>query len=454
MRSLERRLQLGLGVSLVVLLGLLWWASALAVRQLTEHFVLSRLEHDAEQLLAAFAATHRASANTGPRLGRIPAVYQKVYSGHYYAVRLPDGAIERSRSLWDRELPMPGLATGESRVLHAPGPEDQRLLILAAGYAREADGRAEPLVVTVAEDLTPVDAEIARFQWVLAGLMLLTVALLLAVQQLILRRSFRRLEPVRQDIRRLADGAVATLGEDVPSEVLPLVQELNRLLGLLSGRLERSRHALGNLAHALKAPLSLLTQGLDAADPSLDRGHLKTQTERIRALLERELGRARLAGVGQAGQLFVPGRDIRDLIDALQHMHAARHLDVRFDDQTHSPVHLDREDLLELLGNLLDNACKWAERRIRVTAREESGGLQVSVEDDGPGVSDDLIGQLTQRGVRADENVSGHGLGLAIAKDVVKLYGGTIGFSRALSLGGLRVDVVLPRGSPGESPLP
>lgn len=444
MRSLERRLQLGLGLSLVVLLGLLWWASAVAARQLTEHFMLSRLQHDAEQILAAFAMGWHGRGNNGTKLERIPPVYQKVYSGHYYAVRLPNGSVQRSRSLWDRELQVPDLATGQHRMLHAAGPEGQQLLVWTAAYSRQHEGGGEPLVVTVAEDLSPLQTEIGRFQWVLAGLMLVAVVVLLSVQQMILRRSFRRLDPVREDIRRLAEGQIGALREDVPSEILPLVRELNRLLGLLGRRLERSRHALGNLAHALKAPLSLLTQDLDAADQTLDRQLLQGQAERIRALIERELRRARLAGTGQAGRRFAPGRDIPDLIDALRRMHGTRPLDLAFDDRTQGPLQLDREDLLELLGNLLDNACKWAGGRVRIAAAEEAGVLRVSVEDDGPGVSDDLIEGLTLRGVRADESVSGHGLGLAIAKDIVQLYGGAIGFSRSPSLGGLRVELTIP----------
>jgi signal transduction histidine kinase len=444
LRSLERRLQLGLGVSLVLLLGLLWWSGALAVRQLTEQFVLSRLEHDAEQVLAAYAMAGRVAggaAGDGLAPGRIPPVYRKPFSGHYYLVRLPDGTEDRSRSLWDQDIDVPEMEPGGQTSFRAAGPLGQRLLVLAAGFER--DGRR--LTVAVAEDLTPIERDIAQFGWVMAGLLLVFVAVLLLVQRLILRASFRRLEPVRDDIRRLAEGDIGTVRDDVPSEVRPLVRELNRLLELLTRRLEHSRHALGNLAHALKGPLSLLTQGLEDRERSVDREALASQAERIRALIERELRRARVAGVGQAGQLFHPARDVPDLIDAVRHMHTGRQLSIAFDDRTGGALRLDREDMLELIGNLLDNACKWGRGAVALRIERAGGAVELKVEDDGPGVSDALIEQLTLRGVRADESVSGHGLGLAIAKDIVKLYGGSLSFGRSEALGGLAVVVDLPR---------
>jgi signal transduction histidine kinase len=444
--SLERQLQIGFTLSLVLLLGLLWWSAALAVRQLTEQFVLSRLEHDAEQVLAIQTRGRRDRQGLGLHSARIPPVYQKAFSGHYYALRLPDGSIERSRSLWDRELEIPDLAPGDQRVSRAPGPERQSLLVLAQGF-EQASGR---LVVVVAEDLTPLEDQIGRFQWLLAGLMLVTALLLLAVQRLILRKGFQRLEPVRTDIRRLADGEIDSLREDVPTEVRPLVRELNRVLALLAQRLERSRHALGNLAHALKAPLSLLTQQLEDRQTPVDPGEVRTQAERIRSLIERELRRARLAGLGQVGRLFHPAEDVPDLIQAIRHVHMDRDLAIRFDDHSSGPLHLDREDLLELLGNLLDNACKWGQRHVTLRIEDGAASTRIDVEDDGPGVSDTLIDQLTRRGVRADETTEGHGLGLAIAKDMIRLYGGQIAFSRCESLGGLRVQVELPKAPPPE----
>jgi signal transduction histidine kinase len=394
----------------------------------------------------------RTLALRNPSLGvsRIPPVYQQAYSGHYYAVRLPDGSVERSRSLWDRELAIPDLSPGSQRVDHAPGPEDQSLLVLAQGF--EQGGKA--LVVVVAEDLTPLEDQISHFQWLLAALMLITAVLLLAGQKLILHRAFARLEPVRADIRRLADGEIANLREDVPSEVQPLVRELNRVIGLLAQRLERSRNALGNLAHALKGPLSLVTHHLEDNQAALDRAAISTQAQRIRLLIERELRRARLAGIGQVGQLFDPAQDVPDLIRAVRRIHAERDLAIRFDNRTGSPLHLDREDLLELLGNLLDNACKWGQTEVIVRVQDHQRKTLISVEDDGPGVSDELVERLTRRGVRADESAEGHGLGLAIAKDMVKLYGGTILFGRSDELGGLRVSVELPKGTATAGPAP
>lgn len=443
MNSLERRLQLGLVISLVVLMGLLWTVGNQSVRELTEDFIASRLEHDMESLLGAL---NPAEDRPRMRRHRVSQVYSQPFSGHYFLILLDNGSQLSSRSLWDQSLPVSPLQPGERRRMRVTGPVGQQLLVLIKGFRKQGRG----LTLAVAEDLTPLQERRNRFKRDFALLALAGLLSLLAVQRLLVRRSFRRLEPVREDIRRLEQGETIRLSEQVPTEILPLVQEFNHLLGLLSQRLERSRNALGNLAHALKSPLNLLTQYLDgqSSDAGPPRQQARAQAERIRQLMERELKRARLAGKGLSGQRFDPASELPDLIGALQQVHRERNLDIDAQVEAGVSAFGDREDMLELLGNLLDNACKWAASNVRciVSANSE---IQVRVEDDGSGLSDQELERMTRRGTRLDETVEGHGLGLAIAKDIVKLYGGEMQFSRSSQLGGLEVCVHLPRGGGG-----
>ncbi len=440
MRSLERRLQLGLALTLVILMGLIWFIGNQAVRSMTESFVAARLEHDAKGLLAAMVIEPE-----GFRLRwrRINQVYSQPFSGHYYIIRFDDGHLVRSRSLWDQQLEIPQLKPGETSRQLVIGPSNQQLLLLLNGYQKSGRG----FTLGVADDLTPIYQERNYFMRWFALLALGAVFSLLLVQSVVVRRSLKRLDKVRDDIHRLEQGKAVALSEDVPSEVLPLVQEFNRLLRLLAQRLERSRNALGNLAHALKGPLNLLTQSVDShvALPS-DAGwqQAAVQTERIRQLMERELKRARLAGKELSSRRFNPTEEMPDLIMVLQQAHHDKAVSIQY--QIDGPVEPfgDREDMLELLGNLLDNACKWASSKVLCRIRDGEQ-IAILVEDDGTGLKDDDIHYLTQRGTRLDESVAGHGLGLAIVSDIVKLYGGTISFRRSPELGGLKLEIRLPR---------
>jgi signal transduction histidine kinase len=265
------------------------------------------------------------------------------------------------------------------------------------------------------------------------------------VQGVVVRQAFRRLEPLREDVRALSSGCERSLNEDVPSEMSHLVREINHLLHLLSRRNQRSRNALGNLAHALKGPLNLLTRYIDKQLQE-QQGELHQQAgqqlERIRVLIDRELKRARLTGGGAVYQPFAPHVDTPDLVDVLGRIYRDRHLDFLVEIDPQRMPFGDREDMLELLGNLLDNACKWATHTV-VCQISGTDWFEVVVEDDGEGLQESDIVRITQRGRRLDENIEGHGLGLAIVHEVVQLYHGQIGFGRSLQYGGLRVSVKL-----------
>ena len=443
MRSLQRRLQVGLAASVLALLPLLIGGGGAAVRGLVREHTLSRLGHDVEALLgvAQFDPTGRPSL---PEVALAP-VYRQPLSGHYYLVVDGSGASQQSRSLWDHRIPLDPLAPGERRVLEIEGPQGQSLLVLAAGYRKQG----QTLTIAVAEDVAPIEHDIVRYQWATGLLALTVLAGLLLVQGAFVRRAFRSLDELRADVGRVESGEASGLREDVPDEVRPLVREVNRLLMLLDQRLQRSRNAVGNLAHALKTPLTLLLQQI-GGDALRDRPEaqsgLRQQAERIQDLMERELRRARLAGAGGITRHFDPRRDVPALLGALQQMHAREGLRIEATGLPDRAVPLDDEDMIELLGNLLDNACKWAASTVRLHVAAD-GALLIRVEDDGPGVDGRAAETVLARGGRLDETRAGHGLGLAIVQDIVTLYGGRLALSRSADLGGLSVEVHLPIGT-------
>jgi signal transduction histidine kinase len=420
-------------------MGLLWLFGAKSIESLTEDFIASRLEHDSEALLGAMVIKpHRVKV----RAARINQIYQRPYSGHYYIIQLQEGTEITSRSLWDFTLQIPTIQPGESRRLRLIGPDNQQLLVYVAGFKKQG----KELTVAVAEDLMPIKAQQDLFLRNFALIALLGLIVLLLVQGMVVRNSFHQLEPLRDDIKGLATGDERTLREDVPDEITPLVREINHLLLLLTNRNKRSRNALGNLAHALKGPMNLLTRYFDssaAADNKIDHALAGQQVERIGLLIDRELKRARLAGSGSISQRFDPHVDVADLLDVLKKIYREKPLTIEAVVAKDLSPFGDREDILELLGNLIDNACKWALSKVRCTLSGEEGSFQITIEDDGDGLDDEDVSRLIRRGNRLDEEIEGQGLGLAIVSDIVNLYEGELKFDRSLDLHGLRVRVNL-----------
>ncbi len=437
MNSLERRLVVGLSGVLLLVFGVLLWGSVAAVRSLAEAHVLTRLEHDAEALVTAFGPNKRGRIRL--REGRITPIYQQPLSGHYFIFSFEDDAKIRSRSLWDEDIPLERQSTGHVIVQHLDGPGDQQLLARTAGY--EKAGRRFSLLV--AEDLTPLSRQIDRLQWMELALLVCAFVVIVLFQRAILRRCFMVLDRVQHEIEQVTRGDRQQIEELGPSEVRPLTAEVNRLLGQQQRRLQRSRQALGNLAHALKGPLSLMTRDIEAMPASDDKlGRLTARLSRIGALIDRELKRARIAGQGP-GQHFHPSRHVPELVEALTQLHQERSIKIAVESLPEQALPFDYEDMLELLGNLLDNACKWAEGKVKlkVTVGHD---VMFTVSDNGPGVDRGVRETLLERGSRLDEQIDGHGFGLAIAKDLVDDYDGSLEIGRSASMGGLEVRVRLP----------
>jgi signal transduction histidine kinase len=440
LKSIQARLNLGLGLFLVVTLLVIGLAGSYGMRLLVEQWLVTRLEHDAETLLISLSVGEQGLAALNPVFQ--DPIYHRPYSGHYYLV---ESAAQhfRSRSLWDAPFPVPRLLPGQIETLHITGPQQQRLLVRIAGY--EKYGTA--FSIAVAEDLSPLRASVRRYQGFFLLFSALVLASLLLLQRHMLRLALRPLQTVGAQLQDLDRGQRRELSEAVPEEVRPLVHQVNQLLQHLQQRVERSRNGLGNLAHALKTPLAVIRQLTERSPldqyPQLQQ-QLCDQVDALHRRVEAELRRARRAGGAYRGEAVNLGTELPALVEVLRMAYRERSVQIEVDIPATLHYFGDLEDLLEVVGNLLDNACKWARSQVRLQVRHEQG-LEIRVEDDGPGRTVAEREQLHKRGVRIDEQaVPGHGLGLSIVQEIVETLGGELRFGQSAVLGGFQVDVCLP----------
>lgn len=445
--SIARRLTLGLVASLLLASTLLGWVATHLFERALRDYALGTLRDDARSVLAAI---ERGPAGLYLDTARLIPSYRTPLSGRYFIVEIGDQRW-RSRSLWDSSLwvdgaqhPRVAYPTQEGPLAGLiDGPAGQRLLCLRAHFQRYGTD----VVIIVAADVAPLLTEFRRIGFVLLGVAVVIVLSLAWLQQLWMRKSLSPLTQAQHQLQALQQGKREQLDADAPAELRPLLTEINRLLAFTRQSLVRSRNALGDLGHALKTPLAVLVSLADRADPTL-KNSLNQQLTVMQQRIGRELARARTAGNVVPGIWFAPRQDLPLLIESLRfaHPHAATvswHAPAQ-------PVPLERDDMLELLGNLLDNACKWARQTIELQMTLQTGSsgsslLLITLQDDGPGIDESLREHVLQRGNRLDEQTEGHGLGLGIVNDIVTAYAGDITLTESPT-GGLQVDMRLPLG--------
>ena len=433
--SIQRQLTLRLAM-LLVAVGLVLAQAGLWIvdRGLRQH-MQDNLQTQAESLLAALI-----KGPDGIELNsrHHDAVFLKPFSGHYFIIEFNQQRW-RSRSLWDFELPEVQ-TMGFSEQLR-PGPEQQQLLIYQGQYRRYKTD----IKVTVAHDYSPVLISFQQAQIIGGGLGLLALLLTLLLQWRLVRRALQPLEQARVQIEQLQLGQRSQLEQDAPVELQPLVQQVNRLLVHTEETLQRSRKGLGNLGHALKTPLAVLMSVLHREElqkyPELS-ALMKEQLQQIEQRIQRELIRARLSGEALPGAFFECGQELAGLFQLMNRLHGEV-LTLTWQAAAHLRLPYERDDILEMLGNLLDDACKWADSRVELTIEQLDGDYCVRVDDDGPGIEESQRQQVQQRGSRLDEHSAGHGLGLGIVRDIVETLGGTLQLLDS-PLGGLRVEIHLP----------
>jgi signal transduction histidine kinase len=437
--SLRQRLNRGLALILCIIFVMHWVAADWVIRAVAEKQMATRLTHDSDSLQDTLTRDGHDQLRFDSF--HIGSVYNQAFSGHYFVMQV-DNDVYYSASLQNQPLALEPVTPGQTHLYHyVDGPKHQPLLVLGRGF----EILGHQVSISVAEDLTDIDYDITSIRIGYFGLTLLVLLSAIALQSSNVKRALRPFKDARRQLTDIVNGEQQQITVDVPSEIKPLVNEFNRLLVLVMRRLQQSRTAIGNLAHALKTPLAMLFRIAEnpiiAAYPELQQ-QLQTQTTAIHQCIERELKRARIAGNQKTNMAFNPYQELNAMSQLLQNIYSEKQLQIKVI-APDLQIHYDREDLLELIGNLLDNACKWAKQAITVTIAF-SDDLVITVEDDGPGFTDLDAQLLTKRGLRLDESVHGHGLGLAIVRDITEFYSGSLHFDRSTQLGGFLARVRLP----------
>lgn len=378
----------------------------------------------------------------------------RIFSGKYWAVAEEDSGgqlriLERSRSLWDAEMPLPPdgaaplrRAFGEPVIYNTVGPKGEPLRASATMVL--LPGRAEPLVFLAAIDRTNVDADTRGFATVTwAALALLGAGLGAAVFTQV-RVGLHPLYELGREIAEVRKGNAARITRRYPDEIAPLAEQLNKLLDHNQEVVERQRTHVGNLAHALKTPLSVMLAEAGGKKGILPET-VRRQTELMKGQVDHHLRRARAAARAQGSGERTPVDEVLDEM-AVMLERVFQGKGVVIDWRAPEGLHFrgERQDFQEIVGNLLENACKWGKRRVRASAAPDGPGqLVLVIEDDGLGLPPEGREEVLKRGARLDEDVAGSGLGLSIVDELTRAYGGSLSLGES-ELGGLKATVQLP----------
>ena len=363
------------------------------------------------------------------------------FSGLYWQVLEADNADILSRSLWGENIGTPDIPTPGQQVRgRTTSEQDQSLLTLSWEILLGSDTDPRSLVLTVASDEAEIHAALSDFRRTLAQWLALMFVFLIVASWAQVRLGLSPLEAIRGKIQNIRAGSDQRLIGDFPAEVRPLADEVNELLTLHESSLDSARARASDLAHGLKTPLTImLTLAEDIEKTGSDKiaDDIRTQVGSMTHFVERELARTRLR---RPSNTMAPAKPvIQKMTQMMAKLPSETSLDWQVDipDGFLSPF--DEHDLSELMGNMLDNARKWAKSVVRVSAgTTENQKSYIAVDDDGLGVPEDQIDTILSRGGRLDENTQGTGLGLAICKDIAQEYGAELKLENS-PLGGLRI---------------
>ncbi|WP_417567575.1 sensor histidine kinase [Marinobacter sp.] len=418
----------------IALMAAAWLVHGLLLDRMAREFVETRLKDEV-------AFIEHQIRSSGGKLDSLQTgdYFQEVFH-HAFAIHSPARTII-SPDAWVPLL-MPLIDADQDGTLQVrnAGAANAPSEILA--YRKSFRVGATPVVVIVSEDLGALKRSQAELHAWTAIVAILLILLLVAVIWFGINLSLRPVVTLKAALRRLQDGEISRIDVQAPEEFRPLVLQLNQLLDSLDQRLERSRDALANLSHSVKTPIAAVRQILADSDRPLSndlRHQMASRLDDIDKQLEGEMRRSRFAGP-QVGKFAYPVKQARDLLWMLGRLYTGKSFELSssLPEETRWPI--EEHDLNEILGNLLDNAGKWSTRCVELSLEQDSGLTRIVVTDDGPGVEEAEMAHLGQRGLRLDEQTPGHGLGLAIVRDIVARYGGQTTFSTGAK-GGLRVIV-------------
>jgi len=398
-----------------------------------------RIAKDLVDLVRGTVAFHRGGVETFPRPGN--PVYDEPFSGWAWQVRRGDKIIEQSRSLGP-------LIVGVAEPLQVPrmGADPENFIapgdIQSRGLSRQIvlDETGPPLIFSVAGPRSDIDDNLAYFTRLLIFSLAIFAVLMFAASLALTRILLIPVTRLKSAVREMRDGNPSALDQRWPKEIVPVVDELNGLNVRNVQLLERSRNATSDLAHALKTPLSIIRQAAEAAGKETSQPIIE-QVDQISRSVDWHLTNRRASG-SRRGRVHVEPI-VKDVAFALSRLFAERSIDVSVSVDPAAHFLGDEEDLHEMLGNLAENACKWARSSVGIVGMISRGQLTIRVNDDGAGFSDLARENAFRRGVRLDESTPGHGHGLAIVDSIATLYGGKVEI-RDRQGGGGSVCLMLP----------
>jgi two-component system sensor histidine kinase PhoQ len=457
-RSLQSRQLWAASVGLVAFLALTGYALDRAFVDVASQGQRERLKS-----FALYYAGHTDFARDGslippdvPPEGR----FDRPGSGLYATIELPDGRWA-SLSSQGPVLPQGEMLGGREERFDGPLPitlsdgKHGEVYRYGIGLVDATRGEAAefPYTINIMEDAGTLPRQVRVFRQALWGYLGIAAVVLLFLQALILRWSLLPLRLVIAELKRVQRGQLARMSGHHPRELEPLTDSINALVDSERENLERQRNTLADLAHSLKTPLAVLRTRLDsgAGDGEL-REEVDTQLRRMNDLVGYQLTRAASGGHKLFAAPVAIEPHAEQIVRGLEKIYAAKGAVCEFDIDPEARFHGEPGDLQELLGNLLENAFKWANSRVLLTVRNGENapnrrpGLVVAVDDDGPGIPPEKVAMVLQRGVRGDERVQGHGIGLAIVQDIVRSYRGELDVGPSPELGGSRFEVRLPPG--------
>jgi len=449
--SLSRRLLLSVFVVLVVFFGLTVFLLDMVFRRAAERSMAELID---AQMVALIAAADPDSQESVTPTAVLETRFDTPGSGLYAEIRSASGeSIWRSQSTVGTAVQFgPPVDGGQRSYFYTEiAGTPIRLFVASRGIVwDDLHGRPARFTFSVATSLEQYEAQLANFRRQLVGWFATLAVLLMATLALLLRWLLKPVRRLELEIKEVEAGKREHLDDSWPRELSAVTSNLNALLAGERTRIRRYRDTLGNLAHSLKTPLAVMRQSLDAG--SADGGRkdlLNAEIDRMSGIIEHQMKRAAASGGVLLGQAPVDVAPIvAELRAALIKVYANKDLLFEAVVMPEAQFIGDRNDLTELLGNLLDNACKWARGRVRITVSLHEGAdsraaLGLEVEDDGPGIAEHDRAKVLQRGGRADEATPGHGIGLAMVHDTVALYGGTMRIDSS-RLGGARFELALP----------
>lgn len=433
-RSLRLRLLLAGAASTIVALALAAWGLTVLFERHVERRIDAELAVHLNQLTAHLepGEAGRITLSTPPADPR----FEVPLSGLYWQiVHEQQGTVLRSRSLWDSELELPAEPDVDDAIRHhhIPGPGKTQLYLLQRRVElpqRMGGGTAR---IAVAWNTAEVTKAVRGFAADLTPLLSVIGALLLAAAWVQVTVGLRPLSAVRSRLAAIRSGESRRLGSSFPDEVRPLAQEIDGLLDARDAEIARAKTRAGDLAHGLRTPLQVLQSEIERLAKD---GHataalaLSTVTRTMQRTVERELARVRLAAPGRAQEADVAAA-IAQVIRVVQRTPDGERLDWIVDVPADLVAAIDRDDLSEAVGNLVENAARHARHAVTVTGRRNGTSATLTIADDGPGIPEDRLAEALSRGGRLDERGSGAGLGLAIVTDIVESWGGTLTLENA-----------------------